>query len=42
MPVAVGTGVGVGVGVEFCPQYLPPVFRLPPQIIISVPVHTAV
>jgi hypothetical protein len=49
--VAVGLGEGVGVGVALCAaaQYLPPVFKpvppkfgLPPQAIISLPVHTAV
>jgi hypothetical protein len=46
--VGVGDAVGVGVGVVTCPQYLPPVskkFKLPsvpPQAIISLPVHTAV
>jgi len=46
--VTVGGTVGVGVGVVPCPQYLPPVskkFKLPsvpPQAIISLPVHTAV
>jgi hypothetical protein len=47
LPVAVGVGVAVG---PDCAQYLPPVFvsgRMeeytpPPQIIISVPLHTAV
>lgn len=42
--VAVGVGEGVGAGTA---QYLPPVFKLmklflPPQTIISLPVHTAV
>ena len=42
--VAVGVGVGVGGGPA---QYLPPVFKkllpsVPPQTIISLPVHTAV
>ena len=45
--VAVTVGVGVGVGEPDCAQYLPPVFKglpteLPPQTIISLPVHTAV
>jgi hypothetical protein len=48
--IAVGVGVtdGVGVGVVTCPQYLPPVSKksnppgVPPQAIISLPVHTAV
>jgi hypothetical protein len=45
--VAVDVGLGVGVGVPDCAQYLPPVLNLPrtpppPQIIISLPVHTAV
>jgi hypothetical protein len=50
--VGVGLGVivtdGVGVGVVPCPQYLPPVSKksklpvVPPQAIISLPVHTAV
>ena len=46
--VGVGDADGVGVGVVPCPQYLPPVskkFKLPsvpPQAIISLPVHTAV
>jgi len=48
--IAVGVGVtdGVGVGVVPCPQYLPPVSKksklpvVPPQAIISLPVHTAV
>jgi hypothetical protein len=46
--VVVGMGVGVGVGVAGdCSQYLPPVFTVmkpsvPPQTIISLPVHTAV
>ena len=44
LAVAVGVGVGVGAGTA---QYLPPVFTLmklflPPQTIISLPVHTAV
>ena len=44
--VALGVEVGVGVGAGTA-QYLPPVFRLmklflPPQTIISLPVHTAV
>src|SRR5947208_1880926 len=43
----VGVGDGVGVGGGYCPQYLPPVLNkleapVPPQIIISLPVHTAV
>ena len=49
---AVAVGVGVGVG-GACAQYLPPVIKKtgspqfrgmnhPPQMIISVPVHTAV
>ena len=46
VPVAVGVGVGVEVGPD-CAQYLPPVFRTkpmadPPQMIISLPVHTPV
>src|SRR5262249_25101481 len=46
--VGVGVVVGVGVGVALdCAQYLPPVFQrlissVPPQTIISLPVHTAV
>jgi len=46
--VGVGDAVGVGVGVVPCPQYLPPVSKksklpvVPPQAIISLPVHTAV
>jgi hypothetical protein len=46
--VAVAVGVAVGVGEPDCAQYLPPVLNLigspgvPPQIIISLPVHTAV
>ena len=46
--VAVAVGVGVGVAPD-CAQYLPPVARyvgngawIPPQTIISLPVHTAV
>ena len=44
---AVGVGVGVGVGKPDSTKYLPPVFvlpesSLPPQIIISVPLQTAV
>ncbi len=45
---AVAVGVGVGVGAPDCAQYLPPVSKklissgLPPQTIISLPVHTAV
>ena len=46
--VGVGVGVGVGEGVGYCPQYLP-VFKYPapkspspPQMIISLPVQTAV
>src|ERR1043166_5402121 len=45
--VGVTVGVGVGVGPDSA-QYLPPVFKrlpevsVPPQTIISVPVHTAV
>jgi hypothetical protein len=49
VPVGVVLGVAVGVGVGEAPpgaQYLPPVFKwpapLPPQMIISSPVHTAV
>ena len=44
----VGVAVGVGVGVKpGCAQYLPPVFRsllasYPPQMIIWLPVQTAV
>ena len=45
--VAVDVGLGVGVGAPDCAQYLPPVLNLPPtppppQIIISLPVQTAV
>jgi len=46
--VAVAVGVGVGVGAGSCAQYLPPVRNIfprtsyPPQVIISLPVHTAV
>ena len=46
--VAVGVGVGVGVDVGAPTQYLPPVFNTslllsaPPQMIISLPVQTAV
>jgi hypothetical protein len=44
--VAVAVGVAVGVGEPDCAQYLPPLLNLPPtpppQIIISLPVHTAV
>src|SRR4029077_7616041 len=46
--VAVGVAVvvGVGLGAVNCAQYLPPVFKslksVPPQTIISLPVHTAV
>ena len=45
--VGVAVGVGVGVGAPDCAQYLPPVSRrlpvpCPPQIIISLLVHTAV
>jgi hypothetical protein len=45
--VAVAVGVGVGVGAPDCAQYLPPVLKTfalfsPPQMIISLPVHTAV
>jgi hypothetical protein len=45
--LGVGVTVGVGVGAPDCAQYLPPVLNLPrtpppPQIIISLPVHTAV
>jgi hypothetical protein len=46
--VGVGDADGVGVGVVPCPQYLPPVSKksklpvVPPQAIISLPVHTAV
>ena len=46
--VGVGDTDGVGVGVApDCAQYLPPVLKeppgsLPPQTIISLPVHTAV
>jgi hypothetical protein len=45
--VGVAVGVGVGVGPD-CAQYLPPVFKegtqlvVPPQTIISLPVHTEV
>jgi hypothetical protein len=42
--VGVGLGPGVGVGAD-CAQYFPPVLKLvvslvPPQTIISLPVHT--
>ena len=45
--VAVAEGVGVGVGVTPDAQYLPPLLALPesivpPQTIISLPVHTVV
>ena len=44
--VAVAVAVGVGVGEPDCAQYLPPVFNAvglaPPQMTISLPVHTAV
>jgi hypothetical protein len=46
--VGVGDADGVGVGGVPCPQYLPPVSKksnppgVPPQAIISLPVHTAV
>ena len=44
--VAVGVvvAVGVGLGAPDCAQYLPPVVevKLPPQMIISLPVQTAV
>ena len=46
--VGVPVAVGVGVGEPVCAQYLPPVFTytkfssIPPQTIISLPVHTAV
>ena len=46
--VAVAVGVGVGVGPPPAAQYLPPVLDmpilgpLPPQTIISPPVHTTV
>src|SRR5438876_11964783 len=46
--VGVDVGVGVGVGVGTAAQYLPPVFKSvgpgpdPPQMIIWLPVHTAV
>jgi hypothetical protein len=42
--VGVAVGVGVGVGAPNCAQYLPPVLKgpNPPQMIISLPVHTAV
>jgi len=45
--VGVGVTVAVGVGVGTTAQYLPPVFTCwlplyPPQIIISLPVQTAV
>ena len=45
--VAVAVGVGVGVAPDW-PQYLPPLLKkfpdssLPPQTIISLPLHTAV
>jgi len=45
---AVAVTDGVAVGVVPCPQYLPPVSKksnppgVPPQAIISLPVHTAV
>lgn len=46
LAVAVGLGVGVGVGTgPDCAQYRPPVLPkplIPPQIIISLPVQTAV
>jgi hypothetical protein len=44
---AVEVGVGVGVGAPDWAQYLPPVLKtlrlllVPPQTIISLPVHTA-
>ena len=45
--VLVAVDVGLGVGEPDCAQYLPPVLNLlrtlaPPQIIISLPVQTAV
>ena len=46
--LGVVVAVGVAVGETNCAQYLPPVFRSlpgllsPPQMIISLPVHTAV
>jgi hypothetical protein len=45
--VAVAVGVGVGVGPSGAAQYLPPLFMSllpssPPQMIISLPVQTAV
>jgi hypothetical protein len=45
--VEVGVAVCVGVGALDCTQYLPPVLKtlalllVPPQTIISLPVHTA-
>ena len=44
--VGVAVGVGLGVGPD-CAQYLPPVLKVPvsiypPQMIISLPVQTAV
>ena len=42
----VDVGVGVGLGAPDCAQYLPPVLSppkpKPPQMIISLPLHTAV
>jgi hypothetical protein len=42
--VAVPVGVGVGLGAPESAQYLPPVLKgdQPAQMIISLPVHTAV
>src|SRR6266850_1647483 len=42
--IEVAVGVGVGLGAPDCAQYLPPVVevKLPPQMIISLPVQTAV
>src|SRR5438128_8319701 len=39
--VGVAVGVGVGGGPD-CAQYLPPLLSPPPQMIISLPVQTAV
>ena len=44
--VALGVAVGVGVAEPDSAQYLPPVFNAvglaPPQMTISLPIHTAV